>query len=225
MVMGYELVPDNALFADAQDSGLAPVDLEYSKPEAADFDIGGENDLTDLSATDFDLGPEELGDFDETIDDLSAGLNTEEVPDTVAMESVTSDNLKDDDETNIRAELEEAVEELPDEIGEIDLDDALEDAEESVEEVVEDELNFELPDDLDLSSDAEKEPLVDTSSDTAELPGVEDIELDMDDEVPGTMVMDSAPDTSELEADVDLDISEIEPDQLQTGNFTPVRTG
>ena len=62
-IMGYELAPDNALFSDAKDSGLSAADLEIAKPQEADFDLGaGDEDDTNFSSTDFDLGEESGGD-------------------------------------------------------------------------------------------------------------------------------------------------------------------
>ena len=68
-IMGYELAPDNALFSDAKDSGLSAADLEIAKPQEADFDLGaGDDDDTNFSSTDFNLGEE-----DEAVEDDDRG--------------------------------------------------------------------------------------------------------------------------------------------------------
>ncbi len=61
-VMGYELAPDNPLFSDAKDSGMSAADLEISKPQEADFDLGASGgEDTSFSTTDFNLGEDDTG--------------------------------------------------------------------------------------------------------------------------------------------------------------------
>jgi len=52
-IMGYELAPYNNLFADGKDKSLSPVELEFPKPETADFDFSdidesGESAFTEI---------------------------------------------------------------------------------------------------------------------------------------------------------------------------------
>ena len=74
-IMGYELAPDNPLFSDAKDSGLSAADLEITKPQEADFDLGAsEDDDTNFSTTDFNLGEDDTGgDFSDTSNMGEAG--------------------------------------------------------------------------------------------------------------------------------------------------------
>jgi pilus assembly protein FimV len=63
--MGYELAPESALFSGGKDSDISAVNIGISKPEAADFDLGADEDNTNFSTTDFNLG-EESEEFTET---------------------------------------------------------------------------------------------------------------------------------------------------------------
>ena len=200
-IMGFELAPENDLFAGAENSDLSVADLEFTKPETADFDIGVDDDVTDYSNTDFDL----------SVDTQNIGLlDTEVVPpagadfvDTQNLEPVLDDfsetrvdddfALSDLDDENVQ------LEDLPDEIGDFDLDlgedaeqaeDDLALSEEQAEEVEvdEDSLSFDLPDDLDLSTgvetsaDEEIIELDDTveAPDMDKLPEMEDDDLVLD---------------------------------------------
>ena len=142
LVMGYELAPDNQLFAAAKDSDISTADLEISKPAVADFDLGASEDDTNFSTTDFDLGEEDTNTFEAT-DFSSVDIGSE----TAAPE------LSEDD-TKINVDAEE--EDVPDEIGDLDFsfdaDDAVSE-EASVEAIDDDAMDFELPEDLDLGSD------------------------------------------------------------------------
>ena len=152
-VMGYELAPDNALFSGAKDSDISAADLEIAKPQAADFDLGADEDDTNFSNTDFNLGEESEPDF---------GLDTQiaetqelgELPDELP--DLESD---DDDDTKIRGEepVQESTD-LPDEIA--DLDFSFDDDEDASEESLgesSDEMDFDLPEELDLSEDESDE--------------------------------------------------------------------
>lgn len=160
MVMGYELAPDNELFAAAKDSGISAADLEFSKPAEADFDLGAEEDVTGFSTTDFDLGEGDTATFEATdfsSDDLG--------PDS---ETLEFDTLSEQEEDEIQ--LDETSDELPDLAGgdentaELDdLDFSLDDSgDDNVELDIEDntdirenldDLDFGLPDDLDIGGD------------------------------------------------------------------------
>ncbi len=122
-IMGYELAPDNPLFSDAKDSGLSAADLEISKPQEADFDLGAsEDDDTNFSTTDFNLGEEDTGgDFTDTTSLGEAGqiAATQQIP---QLDDLPDFELDDDDDTNLRAEAEadpsnDTRLELPDDIG------------------------------------------------------------------------------------------------------------
>jgi len=150
MVMGYELSPDNALFAAAKDSDLSAADLEIAKPEVADFDLGAQEDDTNFSTTDFDLGEEDTNTLESTdfnSGDIDVDLDLDELPE-----------LSDEDDTNIPAfsvAEKAAEEEAPDENADLDFsfDGDGDDSEESVEETEAGSIDFDLPDDLDLGSD------------------------------------------------------------------------
>jgi len=126
-IMGYELAPDNALFSDAKDSGLSAADLEISKPQEADFDLGGsDDDTTNFSTTDFNLGEDDTGgDFSDTESMGEAGqiASTQVIPKLDELPA-----FDDEDDTNLPAEPEAEVDlELPDDVGE-ELEFAMDDA-------------------------------------------------------------------------------------------------
>ncbi len=151
LVMGYELVPDNALFAGAKDSNLSAADLEISKPAEADFDLGASEDDTNFSTTDFDLGEEDTNTFEAT-DIAKTDLGSDE-----AQEPQELFDIDDNDDININAETDD----IPDDIADIDF--SLDEADDSVEEmeVDADLVDFDLPDDLDLGSDDEDDSVLD----------------------------------------------------------------
>jgi pilus assembly protein FimV len=218
-IMGYELAPENDLFAGAQDSDLSVADLEFAKPETADFDIGADDEITDYSNTDFDLGvdTENFEPVDPTVVKPKVG----EVAETQAMESPVLDDFSEtkvDNELDL-PELESEDEELPDEIGDFDLDlgeDELpaSDAEdldllnEEIEgaEGDDDALSFDLPDDLDLSTGvedmADEADLIDLD-DTAETPGLDKQPEAEDDDI--VLELDSGDEIELEEVDVELD--------------------
>ena len=120
-VMGYELAPDNPLFSDAKDSGMSAADLEISKPQEADFDLGaaGSED-TSFSTTDFNLGEDETGsqvddvevaatqviqqveDLTDLGDDLpDLGDVDDFAPTEVVQQVGGTAELSDDDDTNL----------------------------------------------------------------------------------------------------------------------------
>ena len=219
MVMGYELSPDNALFAAAKDSGLSAADLEIAKPEAADFDLGANEDDTNFSTTDFDLGEEDTNTFEATdfsSDDIGVDLDLDDLPD-----------LNDEDNTNIPdfSSAENAAdEEVPDEVG--DLDFAF-DVEESSEDSVEaDSMDFELPEDLDLGSDSDDEFDFESTSvveadtgvfDTAMLDAGRDESFDLDDDE-STSVIEAGTaviDTAMLDAELDESLNLVKEDDIE----------
>ncbi len=193
-IMGYELAPENDLFAGAQDSDLSVEDLEFAKPETADFDIGADEDITDYSNTDFDLSVDTQN-FDaintSDLGESDTGLtDTQQIP----------PELDDFSETKVDDEIERAgsalqEDELPDEIGDFDLDlgdsneasiDDLDLSAEEAEAIEDDDaLSFDLPDDLDLSSDVEnleEDASLVELDDTVEAPDLDKLpEMDDDD--------------------------------------------
>lgn len=201
-IMGFELAPENDLFAGAQDSDLSVADLEFAKPETADFDIGADDDITDYSNTDFDLNVDTQS-F-EPVDPTVVRPKTTASNDTQIM----APGLDDFSETMVDNELDlpdlEDEEDLPDEIGAFDLDlgdDAIEEDEasnaeeldllesdiEDLEDVEdEDALSFDLPDDLDLSTgieDVASKPDIIELDDTVQAPEMDELPEMEDDDV------------------------------------------
>ncbi len=175
LVMGFELAPDNDLFAGAKDSDVSAADLEIAKPVAADFDLGAEEDDTNFSTTDFDLGESDTNTFEATdfsSAEIGEGLETdqfeglpdldeeespdlaeEELPDLPAMDELpamddeedVSDDMVDLDFSFDDDESEQSSEDDTD----ISIVDELEVGTEDSDE----DLDFGLPDDLDLGGD------------------------------------------------------------------------
>jgi pilus assembly protein FimV len=152
-IMGYELAPENPLFSDAKDSGLSAADLEITKPQEADFDLGAsDDDDTNFSTTDFNLGEDDTGgDFSDTSNMGEAGeiAATQQIPQLDDLPE-----LEDDDDVSAPAESEPELDselELPDDVGD--------ELEFSMDEEIgtSDSAEMELPDDLDLSPAAENE--------------------------------------------------------------------
>ena len=124
-IMGYELAPENPLFSDAKDSGLSAADLEITKPQEADFDLGAsEDDDTNFSTTDFNLGEDDTGgDFSDTSNMGEAGelAATQQIP---QLDELPDLDVEDDTDFGVEAQAESAAEgqidtalELPDEVG------------------------------------------------------------------------------------------------------------
>jgi len=168
-IMGYELAPDNPLFSDAKDSGLSAADLEITKPQEADFDLGAsDDDDTNFSTTDFNLGEEDTGgDFSDTATMGEAGkiAATQQIPQLDELP-----DIGDDDDTHLHdvdaADIDTGLE-LPDEIGdelEFSMDDGGTDDE------------MELPDDLDLGTVEETSEEAVSSGDV----DMEDLALEFD---------------------------------------------
>jgi pilus assembly protein FimV len=193
-IMGYELAPENPLFSDAKDSGLSAADLEITKPQEADFDLGAsDDDDTNFSTTDFNLGEDDTGgDFSDTSNMGETGeiAETQQIPQLDELPE-----LDDEDDTNVPAEAEsETALELPDDIGDELGGDELEgdELEFSIDEEASssDSAEVKLADELDLGS---------TEDETAA--ATDDVDLD---EVSMEL------DTGEDEAATDDDKSEID---------------
>jgi hypothetical protein len=73
-VMGYELAPYNELFAGGKNRKLDNIDLEFSKPESADFEFGGGGNASGLSATDYDLA-DGVADVETAVNDFELGVS------------------------------------------------------------------------------------------------------------------------------------------------------
>ncbi len=197
-VMGYELAPENELFSDAKDSDVTVADLEYSKPDVADFDIGAEDDSTDFSNTDFDLSDDTKNmTADGTLVVSPAGADSFDATQTIG----------DDDETQV-PDFEIGGDELPDDIGdEILLDESDDDISEELSDDVEDDdaLDFDLPDDLELSSDSDEEVI--------------DLDLDLDEVIDSDEDLSSESGGIELELDAD-ESAEVDGVELDHGDLS-----
>lgn len=202
-IMGYELSPENKLFMDAQTSELKAADLEYAKPQTADFDFGNDSELEDLSNTDFNLGEDsfDLSDLSGTQEMLPA---EDTLTETQSFMGKSGDNLDlpslDNDETVIREEQKSEDLDIPDSIGDFDLDFDMSDDGMSDDD---DAINFDLPDDLNLSvEDAISDLQAGKESD--EQTEAESIQDDSDDEI----VLEESDDSEESAQDLSFDATE-----------------
>ena len=138
--MGYELAPENALFSGGKDSDISTVNIGVSKPEAADFDIGANEDNTNFSTTDFNLG-DESEDFTDTQNFVETVVR--EAPEPVVDEETLElpdlgDLLETDDSAAPEGDL-----------GELEL---AFDGDDDAESADDDAMDFELPEDMDLGA-------------------------------------------------------------------------
>lgn len=207
-IMGYELAPDNELFAGAKDSEISAADLEYAKPDVADFDIGSEEDITDFSNTDFDLSDD--SDNYELTDTQVVPPGVDDFTSTQSVDEVELPDLDAEDEaTALREEVKAEEVELPDEIGDFDLDLGEEsDVSEIEENLDEDALSFDLPEDVDLSTTTDDsliplDPTVE-APDLDKVPPMDETDavvLDFD-------TSDTGEDADESEIDIDFGVEE-----------------
>jgi len=184
MVMGFELAPDNALFAAAKDSNISAADLEIAKPAAADFDLGSNEDDTNFSTTDFDLGEEDTSSFEAT--DFNSGeigldLGLDELPE-----------LGDEDDTNIPDQEAAGGDEEEME----DLNFSFDEEDSAASDASSGSMDFELPEDLDLGSD---------SDDDLDIESTAVVEV-------GTAVIDTEMLDSSLDDDLDFGLEDDEGD-------------
>jgi len=149
--MGYELAPDNALFSGGKDSDISTADFGVSKPEAADFDLGANEDNTNFSTTDFNLGEES-----EEITDTQNFVETvvrEEADPEVAGELPDLDELTgldSSDATNIGGT--DSSDEVGDDSGELEF--AFDGEDEAQKDSGDDgAMDFDLPEDGDIGTD------------------------------------------------------------------------
>ncbi len=184
-IMGYELAPDNPLFSDARDSGLSAADLEFTRPQEADFDLGvSDDDDTNFSVTDFHLSEDDTGsDFSETsnLGEPDEIAETEQIPQLNEFP-----DLDGEDDTGAPAEASsDAAEELPDDVGD-ELEFSIDEETSSSDSVEADNADVELFDDLDIDSAAGDETV---ATDDAE----DSLEMKFDiDEVEAAAVKDEA---------------------------------
>ncbi len=216
-IMGYELAPDNALFSDAKDSGLSAADLEISKPQEADFDLGSADDTTNFSTTDFNLGEDDTGgDFSDSGSLGEAG----QIAATQVLQQVGElPELDDEDDTNLRGEAEPQSDELelPEDIGdelEFSIDEAAADSgAESERPAASDEIDL---DDISMDFDVDEDAAAE-AEDNSEI----DFETEFDaglEEGDGLDLDEAAAGTGELE----LDTSEKgEEEYTETAVITP----
>ncbi len=152
--MGYELAPENALFSGGKDSDISTADFGLTKPEAADFDFGAEEDSTNFSTTDFNLG-EESNDFADTQNFVETAAReepeAEEVETTQQLPELDDlPGLDDVDSTNIGDAA--ASDESADDLGELEF--AFDGEDDAAGDSADDgALDFELPEDMDLGTD------------------------------------------------------------------------
>ncbi|UCH41721.1 MAG: hypothetical protein JSU67_08690 [Gammaproteobacteria bacterium] len=213
-VMGYELAPDNPLFSDAKDSGMSAADLEITKPQEADFDLGAsEDDDTNFSTTDFNLGEEDTGgDFTdtETLGEAGEIAATQQIPQIDELPE-----LSDEDDTNLPEEAAaETGLELPDEIGD-ELEFSMGD-----EAADSDDTGFELPDD---EGSGDEQEIADVDMDELAM------EFDIDEQESAAVDDSSEVDIGEefeaaLEEAGDLDLEGVEAASLED-NLTDIDRG
>lgn len=217
-IMGYELVPDNPLFSDAKDSGLSAADLEITKPQEADFDLGAsEDDDTNFSTTDFNLGEEDTGgDFNDTSNLGEAGeiAATQQIPQIDELPE-----LADEDDTNLREEAAaDSGLELPDDIGD-ELEFSMDD-----EAAGADETGLELPDEIDqAAADVDLDDLAmefDIDEDEAAA-GADAADLDIDAELEDALEQVGELDFEADEDAVELGLPDDDEGQTETAIITP----
>ena len=197
-IMGYELAPDNALFSDAKDSELSAADLEIAKPQEADFDLGSDDeDDTQFSADDFNLGDEDIG------TDISLDASGE-AGDLGATQQVSEEEMASLGEGDAG---DDELLDLPDDLGaelEFSMDDqgAGDELDMADSETTGEELQ--LPDDLELSDDLDfddVEPSVEAKEET---------QLDFAEESPDEEPAPAVSDDDDLDFDIDagLDVDD-----------------
>ena len=199
--MGFELVPDNELFSGAKDSGVSVEDLEYAKPESADFDIGSDDDVTDFSNTDFNFENDSFEISATQAMDIPEDNDFSETQNLDALDIDFPDLVGDSDESS----SDEVVSnDLPDEIAidELELEDDL-----GEDFNIGDELGGTEKTDVveDLSIDDE----VETSDETVE--AEIDIDLDSDEDDISFDLPDDMDISSEGEDDAYTEIIDLEP--------------
>jgi pilus assembly protein FimV len=191
-VMGFELAPDNEMFSGAKDSSVSVEELEFAKPETPDFDIGADEEETDFSSTDFNLGEQALDAASDLDDDFSSTQNLDdlnvEFPDLDADEEA-ADSSGDELDLDFAAELDLSVEdEEPSDddkslAAELNADEfSIEESSDEISlELDDDEISFDLPEE---SSNEENQEIIELEPTVEAPPAMDEIpEMDEDDEV------------------------------------------
>ena len=194
-VMGFELAPDNEMFSGAKDSSVSVEELEFAKPETPDFDIGADEEETDFSSTDFNLGEQAMDATSELDDDFSSTQNLDEelnveFPDLDALSTEDAQPAAEeeieasDDELDLdfAAELDLSVEdeEISDAAKNLAAESAA-DADETPLELDDDDISFDLPEE---SSSEESLEIIELEPTVEAPPAMDKIpEMDEDDEV------------------------------------------
>ena len=152
--MGYELAPDNALFSGGKDSDISTAEFGLEKPEAADFDLGAEEDSTNFSTTDFNLS-EDSDEFTDTQNFVETVAREESAPEEIEHieELPNLDDLAEPDDGFSKSVADSSeLEESGDDLGELEF--SFDAEEEAAEDSGDDgAMDFELPEDMDLSED------------------------------------------------------------------------
>jgi pilus assembly protein FimV len=152
--MGYEIAPDNPLYSGGKDSDISTADFGLAKPEAADFDLGAEEDSTNFSTTDFNLG-EDSDEFADTQNFVETVVRDEPTPEDIenTQESPDLDDLPElDDEIDSGVAESVPSEESGDDLGELEF--AFDEEEQTPEDSGDEGgMDFELPEDMDLGAD------------------------------------------------------------------------
>jgi pilus assembly protein FimV len=137
--MGRELAPDNTLFSAGKDSAISTSDLDFVKPEIADFDSGAGEGDTNFTTTDFNL-----------MSDNSDFNNAQSV------KAVT-----DIDESDDESDAPQLNKDLSDELGPLEF--TLDDVDDDLDDMS--DINFDISDAGDLDLDVESSELEDVSLD------------------------------------------------------------
>ena len=187
--MGYELAPDNALFSGGKDSDVSTADLGVTKPEAADFDIGANEDNTNFSTTDFNLG-EESEDLTDTQNFVETVVREEAEPEVVEELPNLDDlsGLDSSDATNIGGGTDSS-DEAGDDLAELEF--AFDGGDEAEQESADDgAMDFELPEDGDIGTD-------DSAAET------DDVSMDFDMEETLGFISDDSADQQDEEENIE----------------------
>ena len=153
--MGYELAPDNALFSGGKDSDVSTADFGVTKPEAADFDLGANEDNTNFSTTDFNLG-EESEDFTDTQNFVETVVREEAEPEVAEelpdLEDLTGVDISDDMDIGGADTSADTSVEAGDDLAELEF--AFDGGDEAEQKSADDgAMDFELPEDGDIGTD------------------------------------------------------------------------
>lgn len=242
-IMGYELSPENELFSGARDSDVSVEDLEYAKPDSADFDISASDDISDFSNTDFNLSDDAFETAELELPDIASDQGFSETQDLDSFENLDvefPDLDEEPDSADVEPEdtmldgLELDSEDSQSEMGLIDeTDDDEQNTGAEFDNISDDfdisddndddqdVLNFDLPDDLDLSSDEdaemiELEPTVEAPPSLNKVPPLDEdgVELELSaSEVDMDIEEVKEPDFPQM----DEDFTQLEEDNLDSG--------